>query len=800
MLKSQIPNPKTSKFWLLCIGALVIICNLVLGYWTLTLFAQDEPQSQEKQSYITPQEPPAKFVTLIEVRGNKSISSNIIISKMKTRVGALYQENVISDDLKRLYLLGFFSDIKIDTEGYKEGLKVIVSVVERPIIEKIAFVGIRRLTMKEDKLKESLKSKETQYLDYPNLAEDIRVLKKLYEKIGYSQAQIDYKVDIDEKNNKAKVLFSITEGKRIRVKDIVVEGNKAYSIRRILKLMKTKRAWTFNPGVLKEEVLKEDIERIKSFYRKGGFTDVKVSYEVKAHSKKPYLLYITIKIQEGKKYLVGTLNIQGNKDISRKDILVKLTECTPGRVFNQEALKEDITNIQSLYFDRGYIFAQVQEVTSLNPYTGRIDIVYNIVESEIAYVDKIKIRGNIKTKDVVIRRELRIKPSDRFDGEKLRRSKERLQNLGFFEEISYDTDDTAVANRKDLVVEVKESKTGAFSFGGGYSSVDQFVGFIEIEQKNFDWKNFPYFTGGGQDLKLRASLGTISSGFDLSFTEPWVFDYPVSFGFDAYRRSHKREEDVGYGYDEDVTGGDLRLAKEISEYLKADLMYRYDRIEITNIEDATSDLKNEEGKNTISSLEFGLTFDSRDNVFDPTKGNILSGALEGAGGPFGGDKDFFKFFGRASHYFPLFRGSVLELRGRVGLAEAYGDSDSVPIYERYFAGGAYTIRGYQERKIGPIDPVSKDPLGGESLLVGNAEYTYPIFNFLKLACFYDIGNVWSKLNDIGSGGLKAGAGFGVRIKTPIGPIMLDYGIPFNKEPGEDTKGSGRFHFSMSHGF
>jgi outer membrane protein insertion porin family len=230
-------------------------------------------------------------------------------------------------------------------------------------------------------------------------------------------------------------------------------------------------------------------------------------------------------------------------------------------------------------------------------------------------------------------------------------------------------------------------------------------------------------------------------------------------------------------------------------------MYRYDRIKIANItEDATSDLRNEEGSNAISSLEFGLTFDSRDNVFDPTKGDILSGSLEGAGGPFGGDKDFLKFFGRASHYFPMFRGSVLELRARVALADAYGNSDSVPIYERYFAGGAYTIRGYSERKIGPIDPVSKDPLGGESMVIGNVEYAYPIFNFLKIAAFYDTGNVWSKLSDIGSGGFKSGAGLGVRIKTPIGPVMLDYGIPFDKEPGEDDKGSGRFHFSMSHGF
>jgi outer membrane protein insertion porin family len=288
---------------------------------------------------------------------------------------------------------------------------------------------------------------------------------------------------------------------------------------------------------------------------------------------------------------------------------------------------------------------------------------------------------------------------------------------------------------------------------------------------------------------------------DLSFTEPWLFDYPVSFGFDLYKRSRERESDVGYGYDEDVTGGDLRLGKEISEYLRADLTYRYDQIKITNIsEDATQDLKDEYGANTISSIEFGLNYDTRDNVFNPSRGDVIGGSVQFAGGPFGGDKDFWKSNARVSHYFGLFNSSVLELRGRLGIADTYSDTEKIPIYERFFTGGGYSIRGYHERSIGPIDPVSKDPLGGQSMLVGNIEYTYPLMNFLKLAAFYDVGNVWAKASDLGSGGLKSGTGLGFRLKTPIGPVMLDYGIPLNKEPGEDQKGKGRFHFSMSHGF
>ena len=792
----------SSRFFVLLI-AVLSLCFVA--------FAQENPavpdtatspgeESTVSQPAQAPLSSANKTVVAIEIKGNKAISTNTIISKMKTKIGAPYLDNVISDDLKRLYLLGFFSDIKIDTEDSEGGLKVIITVVERPLIEKITFSGISRLRVIDAKLKESLKSKEQQYLDYPSLAEDAQQIKKMYEKIGYSHAEVDYKVDINAATNKAQVNFSAAEGTREKIKNIFVEGNLTFPDSRILKLMKTKRAWFFNPGTFKDDVFKEDIERIKAFYQKNGYSDVAVDYEVTPYPAQA-ALYIAIKIQEGKKYFVGNVAVKGNKDITEKEVLGQLKVCTPDKVFSNEALKSDVANIQSLYFDRGYIFVQVQESTSVNPDTGRVDIVYTIAENEVAFVDKIKIRGNVKTKDIVIRRELRIKPGDKFDGEKLRRSKERLQNLGFFDEINYDTEETAEPDKRDLVVEVKEAKTGAFSFGGGYSTVDQFIGFVEVEQKNFDWKNFPYFTGAGQDIKLRAGIGTLRSGFDLSFTEPWLFDYPVSFGFDAYKQTHERDEDVGYGYDEDVTGGDLRLGKELSEYVRGDITYRYDVIDISNITDsASADFKKEAGTNAISSLQLGLSFDDRDNVFDPLKGNLLNGTGEVAGGPLGGDKDYLKFFGRASHYFPLPRNSTLEVRARVGLADSYGNSDSIPIYGRFFAGGTYTVRGYEERSIGPVDPVSKDPLGGNAMLIGNIEYTYPLTDFFKVAAFYDTGNVWADMSDFAKGGYKSGFGIGVRIKTPIGPVMLDYGIPLNKTSGEEEKGSGKFHFSMSHGF
>jgi outer membrane protein insertion porin family len=790
----------------------------VLVFFTAAaVFAQDSQSAGSGVSQAAPSPaaalPPAENsptispdskVTAIEVAGNKTISSNTIIAKIKTKVGGLYQENVVSDDIKRLYLLGFFSDINTDVKPYNGGLKLVITVNERPLIEKISFSGVKTLRMKEDKLKGMIKSKEAQYLDHPTLTDDSATLRALYEKRGYSSAKVEYSVDFNKENGKALVIFKVEEGIRTKIRDIFVRGAKAYKKGKILKIMKTRRAWLFNSGILKEEVIKEDMDRLRDFYRRSGYADMTVSYEV-VPNKHRNTLSVIVTINEGRKYFVGSVKVEGNKEIAQKDIMERIKVCVPGKVFSQEGMHEDIASIQGLYFDKGYIFAGVLESTSLSLVNGNVDILYRIVENDIAYVNKIKIRGNVKTRDIVIRRELRIHPGDRFDGDKLRRSKERLQNLGFFEEISYDTEDTDVPNSKDLVVDVKESKTGMFSFGGGYSSVDQFIGFVEIEQRNFDWKNFPYFTGGGQDLKIRASIGSLTQGYELSFTQPWIFDYPVSFGFDIYKRTHERDSDVGYGYDEDVTGGDLRLTKELSEYLKGSVMYKYEQIKISNPSDDLNKngdfIRDEVGKYNISSTSYGLTYDSRDNVFDPRRGDLVSGTIDVAGGPFGGDKDFYKLFLRMSHYQPLFMKSVIELRLRTGVAEPYGDSNSVPIYERYFAGGANTIRGYKERRIGPYyGGDNDDPKGGQAIMVANAEYTYPLMNFLRVAFFYDIGNVWEKASELDSGGLKAGTGIGFRIKTPIGPIMLDYGIPLNKASGEDSKGDGRFHFNMSHGF
>ena len=785
---------------------LLAIAMFLISFAGLAYAADTQEDSKAKQASAENDSsltvPAEKKITALEVRGNRFISTKVIISKIKTRVSGEYSTNIISDDIKRLNELGYFSDIRIDTEDFEGGLKVIIMLTEKSLIEKIIFKGSFTRIIREEKLKETIKLKDGQYLDEVQLKEDISALKDLCIKKGYAQAEISSQTEMNPATSKVILYYTIEPGKRMRIKRIDIHGNANFKAKRLLKLIKARSAGIFSSGFFKEDLVKDDIERLKSFYHKEGYIDVKIDYEAGRDAKLGFM-FLIIRIDEGRKYVVGEIFIRGNNVFTADQVKKPLKLMIPGKVFSQESMQEDASGIQSLYFDRGYIFIQVDASTYLNPQTKKVDVTYALNEGMVGYVDKIKIKGNIKTKDKVVRRNLRIYPGERFDGEKLKRSKERLQNLGFFEEVGYDIEPSSSQepDRRDLVVEVKESKTGEFSFGGGYSSVDKLIGFVGVAQKNFDWKNFPYFTGAGQDLRLRAELGSIAQNFELSFTEPWMFDYPVSFGFDGYRRVRDRETDVGFGYNEKRTGGDLRLGREMGEYLRGDMMYRLEEVTISSVSDnATTDLKKEVGANVISSMQLGLTRDTRDNVFNPSKGYILGGAVELAGGPFGGDKEFFKFTTTASKYFGLIRLSTLEFRLRTGIVNAYGNSKEVPIYERFYAGGAYTIRGYRERKVGPVDLVSKDPIGGESMLVGNIEYLYPVIDVLKVALFYDAGNVWPKVGDIGSGGYKSGIGLGVRLKTPIGPVRLDYGFPLNKEPGESVKGKGRFHFSLSRGF
>lgn len=736
-----------------------------------------------------------RIVTDIVVQGNKVVNTDTIRLKIKTGIGRELVQKQLDEDIKRLYASGFFSDVSVELEDYKDGVRAIFSVTEKAVIKKIIFQGNESLTQKV--LLKEMETKENDVLSKRVLSSDVKKLKAFYHKKGFPLVEIDYKADIDNEN-KATVYIIVDEKVQYKIKKIMFNGNKAFNEGTLVKQITTRTVGWFRSGVLDNNILDEDIDKIKTFYQSNGYVDAEADSSIE-YKKEEKGIYITINITEGLKYTVGEISVKGNVVFKTAEIMKELKLKTKS-AYNPQELRSDVIRIQTLYFDKGYMDRKVMPDTLLVKDAKSININYSISESEVNYVDKIRITGNTKTKDKVIRRELRLYPGDKYEGDKLRRSKERLYNLGFFEEVIFDTKPTATANKKDLEVSVKEAKTGEFSFGGGYSSVDRLIGFVQITQRNFDIMNFPTFTGAGQDLTVRATLGEVRRDYELSFTEPWIFNYPLSFGFDLYNLQTLRKSALGYGYDELHQGGDLRLGKEFTDYDRADLKYTLERVDISGVpSDASSALKDEEGKNTISSLALTLTRDTTDNKYNPIRGYIVSVAGENGGGFIGGDKDFLKLTSGARAYFNYQEKLVLEVKGSLGWVNEYSNTNSVPIYERFFAGGAETVRGYKERGIGPRDPNTDDPIGGEAMMLGGVELTYPLFKNFKVACFYDVGNVWAESDDLGNGNFKSGIGAGVRVNTPVGPVKVDFGYPLNQaHPGEKKKG--RVHFSMTRGF
>ncbi|KJJ83740.1 outer membrane protein assembly complex, YaeT protein [Candidatus Omnitrophus magneticus] len=745
-----------------------------------------------------------KHIVDIKIKGNSAVSTATIINRLKLKPGDVYEPAALNNELKRLYAMGYFNDVSVETEDQPEGVIVVFTVVEKPIISTISFRGNARL--KANTLKKKITIKDGDLIDFNRVAQDVATLKAYYIEQGYSKAKVDYVVEQPDKDQGANLVFVIDEGVVLKVKTIKVEGNEHIKSGEITKFMSTKTAWWFiRKGAYDEEKFQEDLTRVATFYRSKGYLDVKVTSRFD-YSSDGKFMYITIVVEEGKLYKVGAIALAGTMVFPNED-LTKLVKMKNGDAFDYEKIRADIESIRTFYYDRGYMDAEVDLKQQFNSSTGNMDLNYNIDAHEEVYVGMVNVFGNTKTKDKVVRREVRVYPGEKYDGKKLKRSKERIYNLGFFEDVYFETVPTDQKNVKDLNVTVKESKTGEFSFGGGYSSVDAFIGFVQLSQKNFDIMNFPTFTGAGQNLVIRAEGGSSRSNYFLSWTDPWIFDYPFSFGFDIYREEHNRSGLSGYDYDERRTGGNLRLGKELSEYVTTDLIYNLEEVQISDVPDESSeDLRKEQGRNIISRLTWGINYDTRDNKFSPSKGLVLGSSLQDAGGILGGDKDFVKGWFHGSYFQTLLiENVVLELKGATGIAKPYGDTEDVPIYERYFAGGASTIRGYKQRSVGPRDKGSNSALGGEAVVLGSAEVTFPIYqNIIKGAVFFDTGSIWKKTNDLFNSssedysGFKHGTGIGVRVKTPIGPVKLDYGFPLSDNQGD--KREGQFYFSISNGF
>ncbi|MBI4373223.1 MAG: outer membrane protein assembly factor BamA, partial [Candidatus Omnitrophica bacterium] len=619
-----------------------------------------------------------------------------------------------------------------------------------------------------------------------------------YANKGFRFVKVDYRVDRDRTTKEVTVSVIIQEGVKFKVAQVQFDGVQSFKPGRLLRLMKTKprNLFLLRFGTFKEEQFKDDLDRITAFYQSQGFLDVLVSYDFEyLEAKGRGKIIVKIQVVEGKRYQAGRIELEGIKMLPESEIWQRL-EMLPGTTFSQQSLAEEIQRIRDFYFRYGYMNVQIIPDVSVKREDGKVDVGYKINEGDLYFVDQVKIRGNTKTKDIVIRRELRIRPGDKFDGDALDRSKQRLENLGFFEEVSYDTEPATAPNRRDIVFKIKEKRTGELSFGAGVSSIDQFVGFAEIAQRNFDLLNWPRFTGGGQNISVRGRWGSITRDFAFSFEEPYLFNQPISFGLDAY---DVRTENRNVDFREERLGIGPTFSKAFTEFIRAGLGYKFERVELDEISsDASPDVLLFQGKTLLSRLKLFLSRDTRDNIFFPTKGWVtgLSGELVGTF--LGADEDYYILQANSTKYWSFQGGKhVIEWRVRAGFSDDLG-SEQVPVFDRFYAGGYGTVRGYNYKRVGPIEGGSA--IGGTSMVIVNLEYTFaiPYLENFKGAVFVDVGDVERDTYNIDFGEFRVSVGPGIKINTPIGPVAFYYGLPIVNRDTEDR--NGRFEFSLSRSF
>ncbi len=763
--------------------------------------------------------------------GPPAASDQFILAHIASKVGSPYNPNQVDEDVRSLYATGRFYNIQVLREPVKGGIRLVYVLQGKPTVTRIEFKGNTKFSDK--KLLSLISTKVGDPLDERKLFEDAQKIKELYQKKGYRETKVRYVPVVDAQTGRGSVTFEITEAKKVKIRDVQFIGAHAFSQKRLRKVIKTRKRWFLSwltgSGILKEDQLEEDKFRLADFYREAGYIDFELQ-NVQIEQVEPGWIVVKFYIHEGNQYRVGSVQFEGNKLFSDEELRTKVRpdlgkgrrghglSMGPGKIFTPSGLRRDRQAIEDLYGARGYIDVKVRPELIPNTAEGTIDIIYHIQEGTQSYIELIKIQGNTRTKDRVIRRELAVYPGEVFDMVRVRVSTNRLYGLDYFSRVEATPEPTEVPNRKNLVITVEEKTTGEVRFGAGFSSIDKLVGFVELTQGNADIFKPPLFlgTGAGQKLRLIAQIGTVRKDFIFTFIEPWFLDRKLALGIDLYYRDLRFYSDI---YDVQRVGARLSLTKALwTENWQGTVSYAVESIGLVNMphpylrdpsdpnswyDPVPSLIRKDEGHTLISKIGLSLAYDTRNTPLLPNRGQRTVFRTELAGGPLGGDADFYRLELNSSHYFKgLLPGHIIEVIGRIGVVNNYGSSDHVPLFERYFLGGLYSLRGYKYRSVGPYDIERDEPLGGETFWFGSIEYSIPIIERIRFALFYDIGNVYPKAFSFSTPGPDYGAytdnwGVGLRLLIPgLGPLRLDYAIPITHDPY--VSGGSRFQFSAGY--
>jgi len=755
---------------------------------TITLIARAQSPPD-----VARQAPPIVRSIDVQYTGPATISRERILAQMRTKIGLPYSDTVAENDIRALYNTGQVQNVRIFGQPEGDGVKVIVAVQTRTMLNEIQIDGATRISPK--KLRKNLGVKLNTPLREEDLEKGREKIIETYQAHGFNDVEVTFRVEaIDAIRGTSRAVYTVNEGIKGSVSTVRFEGNTHFSDRVLRKQMKTRQKTLFSfvdkSGRLDETQLQDDLQKVREFYQNHGYIDVAVRDVTKQRTSSG-ALQIVIEIDEGPQYHVGKLTFVGYKATTEQKLraVVKMRE---GSVYSAKAIKDDAKALADAYGSGGYVDLTIVPETS-QAHDRLIDITYKIDEGQRSYVERISISGNTRTKDKVIRREVLIAPGDIFNTVRVETSKKRLENLGYFSKVDTFPVDTEVEGRKYLDIQVEEKRTGSLNFGAGFSTVDSLIGFIELTQGNFDITNWPSLTGGGQKFRIRLQGGTERKDVELALTEPWFMDRPISVGLTTYYHEANYLSSI---YDQRNYGFSLDVRKGIRPFLYGSLSYRLESIDTFNVAlSASPELVAETGPSTKSVFSANLTWDRRDNPFLTRSGERITYTWWVAGP--GGTEQIYGFDVEASKYWRLPWDTILLINAEVAGVDAWGDQTKlVKIYDRLFLGGSNNLRGFDFRDVGPKDH-NGEPLGGQSMARATIEWTFPIVEKARGALFYDTGFVNTNPWDYNFNNVASDIGFGLRLDLPIGPLRVDYGIPLQQA---GNHGSGKFNFNVGYQF
>ena len=765
---------------------------------------------------------PSAAIKEVKISGNVRVEEDGIRLHVKSRPGEPFNSELVNQDVKAIFRMGFFDDVKAELSP--DGVLSYV-VTEKPYVREIKIQGNSQVS--RDKIETALGVTPRTVLDRSKVAEGVERVRKLYADQGYGNAAIDHSVSV-EANNQALVVLDILEGNRLLIKRISFEGNKAFESSELRGLMATKEEWLFtfinNRGVLDRDMLANDVQILSNHYLDHGYVDHKIDEPAIFRARDG--LEVVIRVDEGEQYRVGKVEI-GGELIDDGQKILKEMKLTTGQIFRGSRLREDIAMLNEKYADQGFAFVQIDPVTKMHAKEKDVDIALVIKKGPPVYFNRILVTGNTKTRDKVVRRELVANEQALYSSSKVQRSRNALQRSGYFEDVQITTKKTDQPDALDLLVEVKEGPTGTFQVGAGYSSGDGFIFNANVAERNL--------MGRGQTVSGNFSLGSSRQDFVFSFNEPYFNDTPLSLGMDAFNTKREftdfDERRLGFGVNTSYPLKDFRMPffgretktetsvgalasaepSTVWDYMRAGVGYDLTREKISDVEATAPEvIVSETGTSLTSSITPNISYDSRDHFFNPTSGTKSAFSVKFAG--LGGDNRFLKSDLSGRWHYPLLKdpnwgGSyVLALGGSlgygVGLVERQSGQKDLPLFERYFLGGINSVRGFAERSLGPrqpsectIDPdtsvktcASTDVVGGDKAMVLNAELMFPLMEQygLRGVGFFDMGNAFGDSERFSFSDLRRSVGVGARWLSPFGPLRVELGFPLNKKPGDDT--------------